>query len=294
LKFPLIPLKNITLILNMRALKKILLMLAFITLCQTSYSSQNFTPANIKSGQYAIEDIIIETAQSRLPEHEKLTYSVRWLGIPVGTITASIKGIKAINGRMAYQLEVTAKTNAFCSAIYRIDDKFVSYMDTENFYTLRHEVYRREGRYQKDAITDFDHENKKAYYQHLPGDSIKTIDVPYGVQDTLSACYYFRLLSLGIGDKIEYSVYNNEKIYQLFGIIEAKDYIRVPILGRKAAFYVQPYAQIEGEQVKKGRVGGYFSADSKRIPLLIAVQAPMFTEITASLDSIDYGQSGKY
>jgi hypothetical protein len=274
----------------MRALKRIVLILIFITLCQNSYGSQNFTSANIKLKQYTAEDIIIEAAQSKLPEHEKLTYSIRWLGIPVGTITASIKGIKNINDRRAYELEVTAKTNAFCSAIYRIDDKFVSYMDAENFYTLRHEVYRREGRYQKDAIIDFDHENKKAYYQHLPGDSIKAIDIPYGVQDTLSACYYFRLLQVDIGNKIEYAVYNNEKIYQLFGIVESKDYIRVPGLGRKAAFYIQPYAQIEGEQVKKGRVGGYFSVDSRRIPLLAAVQAPMFTEVTASLESIEYGQ----
>jgi hypothetical protein len=280
--------------LNMRALKKNILLLVLITLCQNSYGSQNFTPANIKLGRYAVEDIIIETAQPKLPEYEKLIYSVKWLGIPVGTITASIKGIKAINGRMAYQLEVTAKTNAFCSAIYRIDDKFVSYMDIENFYTLRHEVYRREGRYQKDAITDFDHENKKAYYQHLPGDSIEAIDIPYGVQDTLSACYYFRLLSLDVENKIEYSVYNNERIYQLFGIIESKDYVRLPRMGRKAAFYIQPYAQIEGEQVKKGRVGGYFSADSRRIPLLAVVQAPMFTEVTASLESIEYGQTVKH
>ena len=275
----------------MYMLKKIALVLVFLLIIQSAYAAQNFIPANIRPEKELSEDIIIEPARGRLPEYEKLTYTVRWLGIPVGIITASIKGISEINGRKAYKLEVTAKTNAFCSAIYRIDDRFISYMDIESLYTLRHEVYRREGRYKKDAITDFDHKNKKAYYQHLPGDLIETIDIPYGVQDTLSACYYFRLLSLNVGDKIEYSVYNNEKIYQLFGAIEAKDYIRLPRLGKKAAFYIQPYAQIEGEQVKKGRVGGYFSADSRRIPLLAVVQAPMFTEVTASLDSIEYRQN---
>ena len=271
-------------------LKNIFLFFTFILVCQNACASQNFQPANIKLGQESARDIIIEPAQLSLPEYEKLVYTVKWLGIPVGNITASVKGIKNINGRDAYELEVRAQTNTFCSAIYKIDDRFISYMDIKGFYTLRHEVYRREGRYKKDAITDFDHENKKAHYQHLSGDSIKTIDIPYGVQDTLSACYYFRLLSLNIGDKIEYSVYNNEKIYQLFGVIEAKDYIRLPRLGKKAAFYIQPYAQIGGEQVKKGRVGGYFSADSRRLPLLAVVQAPMLTEVTASLDSIEYRQ----
>ena len=269
-------------------LKKFIFLLFFVSLAQHAYASQNFIPGNLKETQGLADDILIESAQARFPEYEKLIYTVRWLGIPVGTITASINGIEEIKGRKAYEIEVIVKTNAFCSAIYKVDDRFVSYMDIEDFYTLRHEVYRREGRYKKDAITDFDHENKKAYYQHLPDEAIETIDIPHGVQDTLSACYYFRLLSLNVGDKIEYSVYNNEKIYQLFGAIEAKDYIRLPRLGKKAAFYIQPYAQIEGEQVKKGRVGGYFSADSRRVPLLAVVQAPMLTEVTASLDSIEH------
>jgi hypothetical protein len=278
----------------MPVFKKPLLILFIFFIVQDIYASQNFMPANIKSRQDLPKDIIIEPVQLHLPEYERLVYTVRWLGMPVGTITASINGIKEIKGRKAYKLEVIAQTNAFCSAIYKIDDRFISYMDIENFYTLRHEVYRKEGRYKKDAITDFDHENKKAYYQHLPGDSITTIDIPYGVQDTLSACYYFRLLSLGVGEKVEYSVYNNEKIYQLFGVIETKDYIRLPRLGKRSAFYIQPYAQIEGEQVKKGRVGGYFSADSKRVPLLAVVQAPLFTEVTASLESVEYRQAGKH
>jgi hypothetical protein len=271
--------------------KKVFLFLAFIFICQNSYASQNFKSANIKSVQEPADKIVIYPPQTQLPEYERLTYFVRWLGIPVGTITASINGIKEVNGRSAYHLEVNVKTNAFCSAIYKIEDRFISYMDIENFYTLRHEVYRREGRYKKDAITDFDHTAKKAYYQHLPGDSIKTIDIPYGVQDTLSACYYFRMLSVEVNNKIEYAVYNNEKIYQLFGIIEAKDYIRLPRFGKKAAFYIQPYAQLEGEQVKKGKVSGYFSADSRRIPLLAVVQAPMFTEVTATLTKIESRQN---
>ena len=162
-------------------LKKSIFLLFFIVLLQNAHASQNFIPGNFKEKQDAADGIIIAPAQARLPEHEKLIYTVRWLGIPVGTITASINGIKEIRGRKAYELEVTAKTNAFCSAIYKIEDRFISYMDIENFYTLRHEVYRREGRYKKDAITDFDHENKKAYYQHLPGESIETINVVSGI-----------------------------------------------------------------------------------------------------------------
>ena len=276
---------------SMPVFRKYGLILFFLFITWDIYASQNFMPANANLEKESAQNILIEPAQACLSEYEKLIYTVRWLGVPVGVITASIKGIKEIKGRKAYVLEVTAKTNIFCSAIYKIDDRFVSYIDAENFYTLRHEVYRREGRYKKDAVVDFDHIIKKAYFKNFIDKSEKTFDIPYGVQDTLSACYYFRLLPVEIGEKIEYAVYNNEKIYQLFGVIESKDYIRLPRFGKKPAFHIQPYAQLEGEQVKKGRVSGYFSVDEKRLPLLAVVQAPMFTEVAASLDSIGYRQN---
>ena len=271
--------------------KKIILVIVSVLLLNyASYAGQNFSVGNKPKPKEIKKEIIIEPAQSKLPEYENLKYTIRWLGLPVGYITASIKGIKEINGRRAYHLEVRARTNNFCSAIYKVDDKFVSYMDVENFYTLRHEVYRREGKYKKDAITDFDHTTQKAHFRNLLDKSKKEFDIPEGTQDTLSACYYFRLLPIEIGKRIEYAVCNNEKNYKLFGVAESKGIIRVPRLGKKESLYIQPYAKIDGEKVKKGRVSGYFSVDSKRTPLLAIVQAPMFTEVTAALREVDYRQ----
>ena len=251
----------------------------------------SITASAISSETNRREDIIIQAPATRLPEYEKLTYKVRWLGISGGTITASIKGIEKIQGRDCYVLEVIVKTNAFCSAIYKIDDRFVSYMDTENFYTLRHEVYRREGRYRKDAVTDFDQENHIAHFKNLLDKSQKDIKIPLGVQDTLSACYYFRMLPIKLDKSIEYAVYNNESVYELFGLVESKDIIRVPRMGKKEAFYVQPYAKLKGEEVKKGKVSGYFGCDSKRMPLMAVVKGPVFTEVVAALCEIEDRQN---
>ena len=163
-------------------------------------------------------------------------------------------------------------------------------MDVEGKYTLRHEVYRREGRYKKDAITDFDQIAHKAHFKNFLDGSEKDFDIPPNVQDTLSACYYFRLLPIDIGKKIEYAVCNNEAIYKLFGLVESKDIIKVPRLGKRKAFFMQPYAKLKDKKVKKGNVSGYFGTDSKRLPLLAVVQAPMFTEVTAALSEIVHGQ----
>jgi len=230
-------------------------------------------------------EMTIAPPLKRLPEREKCVFTVKWLGVRVGTITAAINGIKKISGRDAYELEAVVRTNDFCSRIYPVNDRYVSYMDAENLCTLRHEVYRREGRYKKDAVTDFDQAGHKAYFASILDGSKKTVDIPPGVQDALSAAYYFRMIPVEIGRKIEFSVYNNEQVYDLFGVADRTRNIKTPHMGTRGAFHIQPYARLKGEMVKKGKASGYFSCDEKRVPLLVSVRAPLFTEITGYLDA---------
>lgn len=232
---------------------------------------------------YRQEDIVISPPAKRLPERERVVFNVKWFGVDVGTITAEIKGIKKVAGRDAYELEATAKTNAFCSAIYRIDDRYVSYMDVERLCTLRHEVYRREGRYRKDAVTDFDQVKHEAYFRNLIDGSTKVVKIPDGAQDALSVGYYFRTVPVEIGKEIRLMVYNNEQVYELIGIADKKKMVMLPRLGPRAGFHVQPYATLNGQTVRKGRASGYFSCDDVRAPILVSVKAPLFTEVTGTL-----------
>ncbi len=222
-----------------------------------------------------------------LPNHEKLTYEIKWLGIPVGTLTASIKGIERISGRDAYVLEAVFKTNSFCSRIYRVEDRYVSYMDKERLCTLRHEAYRREGNYKKDAITDFDHANGKAHFRNLLNKTEKVFDIPEGVQDFLSAYYYCRFLPLKVGDKLRYTVSNNEKNYQVIVLVKSRTSVRLSALGEKEALLVQPYALLKGEEVKEGAARGYYSCEGSRPFLGAVITAPVFTKITAFLSKTE-------
>ncbi len=222
-----------------------------------------------------------------LPKYEKLTYRVEWLGIGVGTITASIKGIKKIQGRDAYELEIIADTNAFCSRIYPVHDRYISYMDCEKLYTLRHEVYRRDGRYKKDASTDFDRARGKAYFKNFLDKSEKTIDITPDIQDPVSMAYFFRTVPLEIGRHEEFHVYNNESTYLLCGVADRRKTVRLPGLAPIEAFRIQPYARLEGAVVRKGRASMYVSCDGKRVPVTGSVRAPLFTEITAYLAKVE-------
>jgi len=234
----------------------------------------------------AAESVISSNLNS-LPDYEKLTYEIKWIGIPVGTLTTSIKGTEKINGREAYVLEAVFKTNSFLSKIYPVNDRYVSYMDKEQLYTLRHEVYRREGRYKKDAITEFDQANRKAYFHNLLDKSEKVFDIPSGVHDFLSAHYYFRFLPLKAGDKLRYAISNNEKNYQVVILVKSHISLKLGALGKKDVLLIQPYALLKGEEVKEGSARGYYSCEGSRPLLGAIVTAPIFTKVTAFLSKAE-------
>lgn len=269
-----------------------LLILLLLGGCVESPWIKNIQVFNEKGSMMLGSQLIsAPSPDSRLPDYEKLTYEVRWLGFVVGTFSTSVIGIKNYKGRDTYLLEAEIKTNAFLSKIYKIEDRFVSYMDTEKLYTLRQEVYRREGKYKKDAITEFDQTNHKAYFKNFINNSEKSFDIPEGIHDVLSAYYYLTLLPLKVGGRVEYQVCNNEHNYQFFGLIKSKVLIKLPTLGNNEneAYLLQPYANLKGKKVDKGSVSAYFSSQERRILLLARLKGPVFTEITISLSKIENG-----
>ena len=261
------------------------LVLIFITGCATRGEIQRqflFLDEIPDAGKW-----VISSHLNSLPDYEKLTYEIKWIGIPVGALTTYIKGIEKINGRQAYVLEAVFETNSFLSKIYPVKDRYVSYMDKENLYTLRHEVYRREGRYKKDAVTEFDHVNRKAYFHNLLDNSEKVFDIPVGVHDFLSAYYYFRFLPLKAGDKLRYAISNNEKNYQVVILVKSQTSLKLGALGKKDALMIQPYALLKGQEVKEGSVCGYYSCEGSRPLLGAVVTAPIFTKVTALLSKAE-------
>jgi hypothetical protein len=249
-----------------------------------------FKEAGILEGN--LQNINIQTPDSTLPDFEKLSYDVKWMGLRVGTLTTSILGIRDYNGRPAYVLEATMKTNKFLSKIYKIEDRFVSYMDSEKLYTLRSEVYRKEGKYRKDAVIEFDQENHKAHFKNFVDNTEKDFEIPLAAHDILSAYYHLMLLPLKLGDRVQYYVTNNEKNYQFVGFIHSKVSIRMPVLGKKEteAFLLLPNAKLKGEALEKGSASAYFSCEKRRIPLLATVKGPVFTEVSIYLSKIENGK----
>lgn len=231
-------------------------------------------------------DFTLVSPMNRLPEKEKLIYKVRYLGMTIGEVVAEIRGVTEIHGRPAYHFVLTAKTDGFFSKIFKAESVYVSYMDVEKLHVLRHEEYRREGSYKKDAVIDFDYEKGLAYFTHLINGEKKTFPIKEGLQDGLSAVYYFRMLPLDIGDTIDYEVNVSEDTYNLFGLIMGQKVIHLPNFKNAESFELQPYANLNGERVQKGKLTGYFTTDKRRIPLRADARTVLFGSASVFLHEI--------
>ena len=267
-----------------------LLILLWIGGCISSPIVKNIPPDRMKSeGAVVYGPEVAMSVVGRLPDHERLTYEVRWLGLSIGTLTTSIKGREHINGREAYVLEAIAKTNAFFSKIHKIDSRFISFLDVEKLYPVRFEVHRRDAGHREDSVTEFDQFNHKAYYKNRLNKSEKSFDIAAGVQDILSACYYLTLVPLAVGDKVEYDIYENESNHHFFCLVPSKALIRLPVLGKtgREAYLMRPYARLADHRTDNGKVSTYYSCDVRRIPLVARVKCPVFTEATIILTGIE-------
>jgi len=83
---------------------------------------------------------------------EKLVYSVQYGLVTAGEATLEVRNLAAIQGRTCYRIVSDARTNEFFSKFFEVRDRYESYMDTTNLYSLRYEKHVREGKFKRDDV----------------------------------------------------------------------------------------------------------------------------------------------
>lgn len=216
---------------------------------------------------------------------EHHVYKVKWLGLTVGQFEVTVLREDTFQGRQVYVIEMRGGTNRFCSHIYRIRDHFVSYIDKETFRPLKLEVSRREGGYKKDAVTLYFHDEGKAYFHNYLDKSSKEYDIPKDIYDVIGVFFRLRAEQVQLKKEITYDVDFGETIFSASGMAEKKEKIKLPNGKKVMAYFAEPKAYVGSEEVKDGSVRAYFSSDVYTIPLYITLKAPLFTKITATLET---------
>lgn len=221
--------------------------------------------------------------------NERMKFSIRWLGLEVGTVDVWVKEIVKIRERDAYHVDVRVRSNKIIDLIYPVKQEHHSYIDAKHFYSLRYEVNSREGHHYTNEMIDYDQESHTARYESRRSGDIKEMLIPKNVQDQLSCTFWFRAQPMRPGEYIRIPVNMDEKNWKLEVEVQAIEMIEIDGFGKIAAIRAEPFAQFSGLFVRRGRAWGWMSADERRIPLMMKTKIPILGTITMIIKEYSLG-----
>jgi len=247
-------------------------LLMFVAIFLSFLTPRTLYAANLNFG--GRKEIKIQKARKDIRVGERFEYSVYWMGIHIGEGILEVKELVDFNGREAYHIVATARSNDFLSAFYKVEDVIHSYVDKEKLCSLKFEKHQREGRYKADEVVVYDQENHKGYYESLLNKSKKEFEIPEKVQDIVSSFYYFRTLDCKPESRLTLDVNADEKNWKVVMKIGKTEELELIRKGVHEVFCVEPKAPFKGVISKRSRAWVYFSVDEERVPMLIKIRIP--------------------
>lgn len=219
-----------------------------------------------------------------LQDGEKITFKVFynlsaiWIGAGEAEFTTTEKKHK---GKDAYHIVGTGRTYKSYDWIFRVRDRYESYIDKETLMPLRFLRDVDEGGYKFTNDVRFDRSRNVAY------SSGKEFKTPQCVQDVLSAVYYARNIDYSkyaVGAKIPFSLFLDDEVFFLHIRYLGKEIVKTRY-GTFNAIKIAPLL-IEGTIFKGGEdMMIWVSDDDNKIPLRI--DSPILVG-SVKVDMIDY------
>ena len=203
---------------------------------------------------------------------EKVVYTVYYnaAGIYINAGNATFTNtLETLNGKPVYHIVGEGNTNSSYDWIYKVRDKYETYIDTATMQPLRFVRNVNEGGYKKYQNVTF---NKTANTAVTTDGVFK---VPACVQDVVSAMYYARNVDfskLQPEDKIPFSMFLDNEVFNLYIRYLGKEEIKTRY-GKFRALKIKPLL-IKGTIFEGGEdMTVWVSDDLNHIP--VRVESPI-------------------
>jgi len=196
---------------------------------------------------------------------EKLTYSLKFNVLSVGTGYLSVEPTESINGIQAHHFRFEAKTGRLADRIFRIRDKIDIWVNKQDLSTLKITKKIREGKYHRDYTTVIDYDKSVAITNS------KSIKINGSVRDPYSLLYYLRTIPLEIGQIIDFTTFDKNKLMDFQVIVEGKETVETPI-GNFPCLVVTPFREGKSLLKDEGDMKIWFSDNTFRIPVQIKIK----------------------
>lgn len=220
--------------------------------------------------------IVAENSESEFPLiiGEKLTFKIRYGFIRAGTAKMSILSREDYKGQDAIHIQTTATNVSAFRWIYKVDDILNIYVNPKTMLPLYFEKKLREGSYKADLYIDYSYADSlaKGRFIRYHGDmSIRKekkfeVDLRSSVHDVLTAFYFVRTQPLLVGESIEVTAHERQKIYDLEVKVYRKEVVDTEA-GKFRCLLIEPLLKGEGIFKQKGRLKIWLTDDQYKIPV---------------------------
>ncbi len=198
-------------------------------------------------------------------EGEKLTFDVKYGFVTAGVAVMQIPKIKRISGRNAYHVTFEVNSVPSFDWIFKVRDRYETYLDTEGLFPWRFEQHIREGNYSRDFSAFFDQRKGKA--KTTEGE----YEIPKYVNDIVSAFYLARTFDyskMKVGEKIKLYNFYKDKVYDLDVKYLGKERIKVAA-GTFDCIMVEPLVQEGGLFKSEGNIIIWLTNDDLKVPVKV-------------------------
>ncbi|MCE1188943.1 MAG: DUF3108 domain-containing protein [Ignavibacteria bacterium] len=196
---------------------------------------------------------------------EKLTFDVKYGFVTAGIAYMTVPRARKISARDAYQVTFEVNSVSSFDWIFKVRDKYETYIDADGLFPWRFEQHVREGSYSRDFSAFFDHRKMKA--KTSEGD----YTIPKYVNDVVSAFYLVRTMDFSKskpGDRVKLYNFFKDKVYDLDVKYVGKERIKVSA-GTFDCIIVEPMVLEGGLFKSDGNILIWLSNDDAKIPVKV-------------------------
>lgn len=200
---------------------------------------------------------------------ETLTYAVSWSKIlTAGTAVMQVRAEPLPDGREGMVLLLAGRTTGILDKVYPVRDLVRSVFDPLTLRSHSYSLVESYGRKKRLRTLVFDHGRNTVVFTQ-DNEPPRTLTVPEGVQDALSALYYLRTRKVFTADKpIVIDVHDSGKNWSIEVHTLGREKVKTPA-GEFETIKIKTRPLYEGVFTGKGEAFFWLTDDERKVPVLM-------------------------
>ena len=210
---------------------------------------------------------------------EKLDYRVHVGFISAGEATMTInEEIHRINQRPCFKIDVFGRTTGLFDFFYTVRDNWGTYLDTASLVPHKFYEDKRENKYRKHEVVEFDHCGDTAIVSRIDKEKpIEYFKTPKQPQDLISGYYYIRTLDytkIRVGQIITLDAFYDKKVYDFKVKYLGREKVKTKLGEINSLVFAPIMPKNDLFEDGKENIKVWLSDDSNKIP--VKIWAKMF------------------